>query len=447
MKFSGIGRKLDIVGGLFTLILIILFTSIIVMNQSLKKDALVVNVSGLQRMLTQKMSKEVFYLHYKDSVDFRQLNQAVELFEYNLNNLINGNKSKGINPPMDVLIKKKLFDVREKWIPFKKHIEILEKEMYGVKDDLFTLKSKTEKLLQCSQDVVDAMMENTLPARYIDESGKQRMLSQRMGFFAGRYLKLDTKESLEVINDAKSLYENTIKSFLDDETIKQNPSLLETVDTNYKYWKEYEAYITNFLQREQHINESINYINQNNLILLDTMDEAVSLYTTNSENKNQFFMNVIYALALIAIIITIYTYILTRKIVLHVDNFVNRAKRLATASIDNISHEDMLLEEEEDELQEASLHIRDFVKKVNGAMEHSNDTITKAESVADEVRKITIDMERTVKNLDISEEKKNQFIKKLSGTEDIAIESTENLVSVSKMLKKLQLDLEQMVSK
>lgn len=444
MKISGISTKLNIVGGLFTLMLIVLVAVVLSMNQKSEKDALIINIAGKQRMLTQKMSKEIFFLHYNDSYDFRELDRAVDLFEYNLNNLIKGNTNKEIEPPTDMLVKKKLQDVQAQWQPFKKVIIKIKKDMDDIKDELAILTTKTEKLLSESNAIVDIMVKEKMPPRYIDLLGRQRMLTQRMGLFVGRYMKNDEKRSFLFFSDAKSMYERTIKSFIEDELVKSKMILYKQTTKTYEYWQEYKVFISKLIKQENKINNSINYIYQNNTKLLDTMDEAVWLYTIDSENKNQLFLTVIYIVSIIAILVTLYAYILTKDINLHVEEFVSKAKMLANSDLSKIRQDDLLLSSKEDELEEASSHLRDFVKKVNNAMQHSNDTIFKAESVADELQKIAQDMGVALEQLNIDESEKDTLNKKVNAVEDIAIESTENLIYVSKMLTKLQNTLSEM---
>lgn len=444
MKFRGISAKLNIVGGLFTLMLLVLIVVVIAMNQKSKKDALIINIAGKQRMLTQKMSKEIFFLHFKDGYDFRELNRAVDLFEYNLKNLIEGNTNKQIEPPSDTLVKKKLEEVKAKWIPFQNEIKNIEKGINNIKDEVSILTTKTEKLLNASNEIVAIMVEEKLQPRYIDLSGRQRMLSQRMGLFLRRYLKNGDQESFLFFNDAKSIYNATIEDFMKDELIKSKKRLYLQISNTYSYWQTYKELINALVKEEKSINSSINYIYQNNTKLLDAMDEAVWLYTLDSENKNRLFLWVMYAISIIAILVTLYAYILTKDINLHVEDFVNKAKMLANSDLSKISQEDLLIGSKEVELEEASSHLRDFVKKVNNAMQHSNDTITKAESVADELQKIAQGMGQALEQLNIDESEKDKLNKKVNAVEDIAIESTENLIYVSKMLTKLQKTLADM---
>ncbi len=448
MKFGSIGMKLNIIGGLFTLILIILVAVTIVMNNRLKKDAFIINMAGLERMLTQKMSKEILYLHFNDSRDFRELQSAMDLFEYNLENLINGNKNKGMEPANDVLVKERLNDVKSQWVLFKGHINKIKTGIDSVKDDIESLEVKTEKLLGNSNKIVSLMVDKNLKGEYIDLSGRQRMLSQRMWIYLSKYLKYGEQTSYNHFMDSKKLFVETINMFLNDKDLKSHKELYSQISFTYEYWKQYESYVSFLLSKEASINLSIQYIFQNNIKLLNTMNEAVSLLTNQSENKNQNFINTIYIVAFIAILITIYAFILTREVMLHVNSFVNKARHLSFMDLETSNKSAPFLEDvEENELTEASSYIVNYVNKVNKAIDCSNDTIKNVENLANEVQKIVTGMEKTMQELSIDDSEKIKFNKKVNAAEDIAIESTENLIHVSKMLTKLQTSLEEMVKK
>ena len=84
IKPSGIENKLKLVGGSLTLVVVATIFISLYMNIKTKKDALIINIAGKQRMLTQKISKEIFYDLLKYSTDFRNVDAAMSTFENNL---------------------------------------------------------------------------------------------------------------------------------------------------------------------------------------------------------------------------------------------------------------------------------------------------------------------------------------------------------------------------
>ncbi len=447
-KPRGIDKKLHLVGGALSVIIIGVILLTVYLNEKSKKDSLIINVAGLQRMLTQKMSKEIFYIKYKQDIDFRELRGAMDLFENNLNDLMSGNSIKGIYPPQNQKIKSKLQEVKSLWVPFKSELEKIINSIRSIKPDLERLVGQTTLLLDESDSIVKVMVMHNLSGKFIDLSGRQRMLSQRMGLFIERYLRTDNEDDFLQFIKARNLYNQTIESFLADNKVKSIPEVYKTVEKTYKFWKSYENFVKNILKIENSINDSISYIHENNVKLLNTMDEAVWLYTEYSEDKNSIFIKFQYISLIIALIIILFAYIISREIVEHINDFVNRTKVLQTDDLSRLSHRSIRVNEEsENELIEASNYISGFVKKVNIAMKHSDDAIRQAESAISELQHLTQNVESVLKDLNIDDSEKTKFDKKVNATEDIAIESAENLIHVRKMLQKLQNNLNEMVKK
>ena len=98
MKSSNnrISTKIKILGAglIFTILSLIVLT--IYLNQKNTKDSLIINIAGKERMLTQKISKNIFYLYNQRELDFNELDNAVEEFIHILDSLKNGDELRGI---------------------------------------------------------------------------------------------------------------------------------------------------------------------------------------------------------------------------------------------------------------------------------------------------------------------------------------------------------------
>ncbi len=439
---SGINNKLKLVGGSLTLIVIATILISIYMNMKTKKDALIINIAGKQRMLTQKISKEVFYDILKYSTDFRIVDEAMNTFENSLEDLINGNSAKGIYPPQDKKISEKLQEVKKLWIPFKKSVRDLERNLERISPDLEVFTIRINKILALSNDIVKKMVKSKMQGRYIDLSGRQRMLSQRMGLFLKRYLRTSNKEDYLIYDNAKNLYNKTIESFLSDDAVKKDVVVYNACKVTNEYWKDFQRYANDLISEQKNINQFTAYIYKNNVKVLNRMDEAVWLFTDYSEQKNTIFIYIQFILLTFGFLIILYSFLLTKEIMLHVRDFIDKAKMLASTDIRDINTKNFKLREtNEDEFKEVSQHINSFVQKVNSALSHSQDAIDKAEKAVLELESLSDDADEALETLDLNETDKKSFDKKISASEDIAIESTENLLHVAKMLKKLKSNL------
>lgn len=237
-----------------------------------------------------------------------------------------------------------------------------------------------------------------------------------------------------------------MQDFLNDKNIKNTPEVARVVKEANQYWEEYEGYLVNLLTIEDAINRNMSYVHEKNVQLLNAMDEAVWLYTEHSESKNDMFIKFQYMALIFGLIIILYTIVMTKEIIHHLDSFVQKAKELATGDIMHIKSKDVTLHESsEDELKEASCHISLFVQKVNLAMMDSEEALKKAENAVSQLRQIAEEVEDAIVDMGINETEKRQFDKNVNATEDIAIQSAENLIHVNKMLQRLKKSLNSMV--
>ena len=446
MKPTAISAKMKLAGGMLSLVIVCVIALTVMMNQMSKKDSLIINIAGKERMLSQKMSKEIFYIVHRHENDFRELNAAVELFENNLKDLLYGNSVKGIYAPQNEKIVSKLGEVMEIWKPFRQEVESLKSAIEKVRPDMEVLAQRTEKLLFLSDVVVKKMVDANLDGVHIDLSGRQRMLSQRMGLYVGRYLRTANAQDFLIFSDAKSLYEQTMKNFLQDPHVKNNAEVYKIVQETNAYWEEFGLYLANLITIENQINKHMLYVHEKNVQLLNAMDDAVWLYTEHSESKNDLFIKFQYMALIIGFVIILYAFVISKEIIEHVEGFVQKAKELATGDISLLSRHGVTLpENSEDELKEASSHISLFVQKVNLAMKDSEDALKKAENAVTQLQQLAEEVEDAIDGMGIDENEKKTFDKNVNATEDIAIQSAENLIHVNKMLQKLKKSLNAMV--
>ncbi|WNY98392.1 type IV pili methyl-accepting chemotaxis transducer N-terminal domain-containing protein [Sulfurospirillum sp. 'SP'] len=446
MKPTAISAKMRLAGGLLSFVIIFIISLTVMMNQMSKKDSYIINIAGKQRMLSQKMSKEVFFIVHRHTNDFRELNTAVNLFENSLKDLLYGNDAKGIYAPQNERIKSKLEEVMSLWLPFREEIEALKSGIEAVRPDMEVLTPRIEKLLVLSDNVVQRMVAANLSNVHIDLSGRQRMLSQRMGLYVNRYLRTSNAQDLLVFADAKALYNKTIKSFLDDPAVKSSPEVYAIVKETNAYWEEYILYLDHIMKEESEINKHLAFVYEKNVQLLNAMDEAVWLYTDHSEAKNDMFLKFQYIALLVGLIIIVYAFVMTKEIIEHLEGFVQKAKELAHGDISSFSAKPVTLSENsEDELKEASTHISLFVQKVNLAMKDSEDALKKAENAVSQLQQLALEVEDVIEDMGIDENEKKTFDRNVNATEDIAIQSAENLIHVNRMLQKLKKSLNSMV--
>ncbi|RXJ86267.1 type IV pili methyl-accepting chemotaxis transducer N-terminal domain-containing protein [Arcobacter sp. CECT 8985] len=143
-KTQTISSKIKTIGLIFIILIISVIGTTIYLNAKNEKDALIINIAGKQRMLTQRISKNVFYLYHNNNKSFVELNNAAQEFIYNLNSLKNGNKLIGINKAPTNDISKQISKVEILWSNFYNNINTF-KNLIQIRD---TNDKKNEKILK-----------------------------------------------------------------------------------------------------------------------------------------------------------------------------------------------------------------------------------------------------------------------------------------------------------
>ena len=122
IKENTISTKIRFIGILFIVLMTSIIATTIYLNEKNKKDALLINIAGKQRMLTQNISKNIFYLYHNNNDSYSELDSSTIEFIYNLNSLKDGNTLTGISKAPTDEIAKQLSKVEVLWNNFHKNI-------------------------------------------------------------------------------------------------------------------------------------------------------------------------------------------------------------------------------------------------------------------------------------------------------------------------------------
>lgn len=151
--------------------LTILLVCILTMPTWALTNAEAVNMSGLQRMLSQRIAKSYLMLGQRVSVQeaAKQRDMSIALFESNLKELKTYAPTSEINDGL-----KKVESV---WLGYKKRVL-----QTPSRDEALTVIRQSDEVLKLSESVVKMVQEysKVSSARLVNISGRQRMLSQRI---------------------------------------------------------------------------------------------------------------------------------------------------------------------------------------------------------------------------------------------------------------------------
>ncbi len=247
----------------------------------------VINLAGKQRMLTQKMSKEILLIAKGVDADANKANlqKTAALFDKTLKGLVNGDPVLGLPKTTDPAILNQLGKVSELWSTFKQNVDAvlagkIDKEVLTrVATQNLPLLKNMNKAVQMYAKMSGSKLEPAM-ATTINLAGKQRMLTQKM-----------TKELLLIANgidvDANTanlkktaaLFERTLKGLLDgDQTLglpgTKDPAIRAQLDAVQKLWAEYKPVLDKVDTSPAGLAKAAKL----NLPLLKEMNKAVKMY-------------------------------------------------------------------------------------------------------------------------------------------------------------------------
>ncbi len=435
-----ITSQIKFIGGALSLVIIAIVASVIYINQKSKYDSKVINIAGKQRMLTQKISKEIFRLKTAREINLNELNEAEKLFDTNLKDLLEGNIERGIYAPPTKEIKEQLTRVKKLWEPFKKKVDRFKKLITKIEIEKNFVIENNEYLLEISDKVVKKMVEANIDATYIDKAGRQRMLSQRMMYFLLLYLNEGEPKYYRVFYETLHLYDSTLKEFYSDKSVMEKEKLNKILEHNYIFWKEYISHARELIELQGKLNDIVDFVNQFNNVLLNGMDQAVSMYAIYSEKQRTLLEDIENILAMIALVIMFYSFFLIRNIQKHFEEFLEKSK-----SFVSFDKEEPKICENVDELTIASKRLENFIQRVDKMIIDAQDAIKASEHLTRELSDVSEILEKNAKNIDKS--KRVELEKYLDTSEDIAIQSLEDLERSAKLLQKLHENLSNILKK
>lgn len=250
----------------------------------------VLNLAGKERMLTQKISKDI--LHIRSEID--DLKKNIDEFEQTLNGLIKGDPERKLVKTEDPAILKQLNKVSELWQPFRENVEaILAGDISSERVDKIT--QQNMPLMENMNSVVDlyekAFFDSLEPgmATTLNLAGKQRMLSQKMAKEAQLVLRnVKPEENRANLTATMSLFDKTMKGLLagDNElglpgTQEDTPIYKQLMAVD-KIWHAYkpilEKIASNYHYTDDEREARIAEARRINLILLMNMHRTVNLY-------------------------------------------------------------------------------------------------------------------------------------------------------------------------
>lgn len=438
--------KLLIVGlGIATCIGVVI-TSTVIINKKGITDGYIVNISGRERMLSQRISKEVFTINSQDKYDFTDLDIAINEFQNGLDILKFGDKRMSISSSSRKDIQEQLKKIDTIWLSFRENVRRFKTSIQTLHTDKDFLDENNKQMLMLSDNIVKAMVKEGLSGEDIDNSGRQRMLTQRMAYHLMRYANKWDSQSYEDFFSSFAIYNETILRFYMSPTYNKLPELKEQIKKTYDFWIVYSRHIYSILASQKNVVDALNNIAIQNNELLAEIETVVDMYAEASVQRRAYLAKFQYSSAIILFLILLYSISVIRSIKNTFDGFIQKSKELAEFQGDSelakSKVDEIVLMSGQSELSEVAKNLSTFVEKAKVVSKNSNRAKELSENITNEIALITDDVIKSVNSLEISDEEKEKIISEVSLSEDIAIQTSEELISTSKLLERLKKSLD-----
>ncbi len=298
-----VNKKVDagrVTGAAFAMFLLMLGVTHVTMAADGPTSAeygVVLNLSGKQRMLTQKMSKEILLIALGEEAEknLANLKKTSGLFDKTLKGLRNGSDDLRLPPTSSSRILRQLDKIDAIWADFYPVVKAIIDSGMVSKDQVAAITMNNLPLLKQMNKAVGLYEKDAMKgglksapglAATINLSGKQRMLTQKMSkeFLLVAYGQ-DAEDNKLSLLETYSLFERTLKGLLDgDETlglpgtkpqhIRDQLALVNGLWSKFKPIVEYGSdHKTVSISKDK-----ISVLANTNLPLLKEMNKAVGMY-------------------------------------------------------------------------------------------------------------------------------------------------------------------------
>ena len=235
MKKSNISTKIKVIGILFALLMTSIIATTIYLNNKNEKDAMIINIAGKQRMLTQNISKNIFYLYSNPKSSQNELNSSIEEFIYNLESLKGGNSLGKLKESPNIQIDRQILQIEYLWSIFYQNI-VKFKELIHNNTNQKELQNIVNIIYETNPELlyeVDALVS----LHTINSEQKIRFLKNSQYFFAililfliiYSFLELKTmeKNALRFLEESKKVMEQNFEEPLKPLKIEAEGELVE----------------------------------------------------------------------------------------------------------------------------------------------------------------------------------------------------------------------------
>ncbi|GHV60184.1 hypothetical protein FACS1894103_4990 [Campylobacterota bacterium] len=438
---QSIVKRLVIMGSVIFICIALFLIATILLNQKGIADGFVINIAGRERMLSQKIAKEVFILNSQDSINFTELNRAMSEFQDGLDILRFGDEQHSYTSTSNKMIISQLDMINQKWADYDKSLGEFIAAMTAINNDKIYLDTHNQEMLQLSENVAAAMTKYNLNSQEIYAASKQGMLTQKMAYHLTRYNNMWDNQSFQDFFDAHDQYNKTIKRFAADQRLAQLPDVKAAITAASALWQEYSRRANNITFDEQELVGSLIKIVDQNKALLSEIEIAVGLYEAESVSIRMSLCYVQIASATVLFMLALYAIGVLKSIKSIFDRFVRSSEDLAHAPSNTAYAEklrSLIASDSENELAAIYKNISTFLENINAFESNSKQVLMQNDQLAQDITDIADAVLISIQNLKIPQSEKDKIIRDISLSEDIAIQTHDYILNSSQMWRKIK---------
>lgn len=281
-------QKMNTVKSTLSLILFIIILYSDLSAVEIKEWAVALNLSGRQRMLSQKMAKEflLIKLDIEKSENEQLLLKTMKMFERTLDQLIIGDKDLSIPAAPNNEILNQLRKVKMLWSDYKKALEDNDIEKVA-KLNLPVLENMHKAVGLYEEASIKAGIKNS--GTVINVAGRQRMLTQKMSkeiFLIA--LGIDKEANLKALEDTQNLFNKSLYGLIEGNSEMNLPPTTNTRNLNQmrkveKLWIPFKKHVEMVVASTTTSRTQLKYIYEKNTTLLNEMNRAVKFYEVSAK--------------------------------------------------------------------------------------------------------------------------------------------------------------------
>ncbi|MGL1901651.1 MAG: methyl-accepting chemotaxis protein [Fibrobacterales bacterium] len=272
---------------------------------NMEKDGAVINIAGAQRMLTQKISKQVEWVNNGKLEHLDGLKKDIDRFDEVINGLLQGNNELHLIASPNENIRIELKKVESQWLTFKGHVSDLILSSTEVGQAIEYIINNNVLLFNMANDAVMTLGKNKENPGTIALAGRLRALSQRTTK-AASLLNSGDKKSLDELIKFSTMYESLLLALLNgssDITQVTDPEGRIKLDILRKKQIPFMQALRIIETKAPNKNIALDYIRENNIALLKQMNLSVGAWADYSQGNIVSLVNSLKQSLLLQIII------------------------------------------------------------------------------------------------------------------------------------------------